>query len=97
MKQLAIFVNRDLEARVLAALDHVRVDAFLRVAEATGNRFLDEGEVPRTVAWEAVMFVVPAIDESRAERVAAELAGVAAECDAGPCLRVVALPVEVLA
>jgi hypothetical protein len=94
MKQLTIFVNRDLEPRVVAALDHADCEGFLRVGDASGNRFLPSDEVPRTVAWEAVMLVVPAVDDERLRRIVAELAEVADDCDTGPCLRIVATPAE---
>jgi len=97
MKQLTVFVNRDLEPQVLAAFDHAGIEGFLRLGEASGNRFLAAGEVPRTIAWEAIMFVVPAVEEGKADRIAAELADAAADCGAGPCLRVVAVPAEVMA
>jgi len=94
MKQLTIFVNADLEPQVVAALDHAEVDGFLRVGEASGNRFLAEGEVPRTVAWEAVMFVVPVANEEQIRAVVGELDTVAESCGTGPCLKVVATPAE---
>jgi hypothetical protein len=96
MKQLTIFVNADLEPQVVAALDHAEVDAFLRIGEASGNRFLAQGEVPRTVAWEAVMFLVPALEDEKVHAVAGELDAVSENCGAGLCLKVVATPAELI-
>lgn len=96
MKQLTIFANRDLEPQVFAVLDGAGVEAFLRVGEATGNRFLPEGEVPRTVTWEAVMVVVPALDEAKVEPISRALARIASDCGVEPCLRVVTTRAEVV-
>jgi hypothetical protein len=96
MRQLTIFANSDLEPQVLAAMDHARIDAFLRVGEASGNRFLPPGELPRTVAWDAVMFVVPAVASEKVQQIATELSAAARNCGTEPCLRIVATPAEIV-
>ena len=94
MKQLTIFCGRDLEGRVITALDHAGIEGFFKPASSTGNRFLPQGEVPRTMTWDATMFVVPAAEESRVEVVLNELREHADSCEIEPCLRAVVSPVD---
>jgi hypothetical protein len=94
MKQLTIFCSRDEETRVVAALDAAGVEGYLRVGSATGNKFLEAGRVPRTMSWEAAMFVVPALPEERARAVVQTLGDYARDCEIEPCLRMVLSPVD---
>lgn len=94
MKQLSVFVSRDLESHVVQALDHAGVDAYLRVGDATGVRFTAPGQLPRTVSWEAAWFVVPAAEEATVQTVVDELRGFAGTCEFEPCLRMVVIPVD---
>lgn len=96
MNQITIFSSVDLEPSVLAALDQAGVIGFLRLTGATGNRFLPGGAVPRTMAWDAVVFVVPGADDSQLQTISAELAEVAAGCDPEPCLRMVTISAQVV-
>ena len=95
MSQLTIFASADLEPRVVEALDRAGVAGFLRVPGATGNRFLP-GQVPRTLSWEAVMIIVPLLDDEQLQSITEQLSAAAADCEAEPCLRLVATPSRVL-
>jgi hypothetical protein len=94
VKQLTIFCNRDEEERVVTALDHAGIASYLRIGEATGNRFLDPGQIPRAMTWEATMFVVPAVSEDRMSAAVKELRAHARDCEIEPCLRIVVSPVD---
>lgn len=94
MKQIAIFCSPDLADRVVAALDHAGIEGFLRLGEATGNKFRDRGEVPRTMTWEATAFIVPGAGDAAAAAVVEALESYAGACDIRPCLRIVVSPVE---
>lgn len=87
MKQLTVFCSRDLESRVVSALDSAGIHGYLRVGDATGNRFLDKGQVPRSVTWEAVMLVVPGDEDAIIDRLREKLQGIASECGPDPCIR----------
>jgi len=93
MKQLTIYCSRDLESTVVTALDHARVEGYLRVGGATGNRFAEHGRVPRSIAWEATVFMVPETDDARVRAVVEQLEGYAGSCEIAPCLRMVVSPV----
>jgi hypothetical protein len=94
MRELKIFCSRDLEDRVVEALDGAGVEGFLHVGEATGHQFAARGELPRTISWEASLFVVPALDEDKVRAVQDELAAYAGRCEVEPCLRMVVGSVE---
>ncbi len=94
MKQLTIYCSRDLEDRVVNALDHAHMEGFLRIGGASGSKFCDPGEVPRTMDWEATMFLVPGADEAQIQAVVNELAEYTESCDTYPCLRIAVAPVE---
>ncbi len=94
MKQLMIYCSRDLEDRVVAALDAAGVEGFLRVGEATGNKFQPPALLPRTMTWEAALFVAPAAAEQKVEQIIAELESYAGACEVRPCLRMVVSAVE---
>lgn len=94
MKQLTIFCSRDLEDRVVQALDNAGAEGFLHVGEATGRHFAASGELPRTISWEASMFVVPALDDEKVRAVQGQLAAYAGSCEVEPCLRMVVGSVE---
>jgi hypothetical protein len=94
MKQLTIYCSRDLENRVVNALDHARLEGFLRIGGASGSKFCDPGEVPRTMDWEATMFLVPGAEEVQIQAVVNELAEYTKSCDTYPCLRIAVAPVE---
>ena len=94
MKQLTIYCSRDLENRVVNALDHARLEGFLRIGGASGSKFCDPGEVPRTMDWEATMFLVPGAEDTQVQAVVDELAEYASSCDTYPCLRIAVTPVE---
>lgn len=93
MKQLSIYCSRDLEERVLHALDHAGIEMFLRVP-GIGERFLGRGQLPRTMRWEAALFLVPGASSERIDRVVAELSQYAGECEIEPCLRLVVASVD---
>jgi hypothetical protein len=84
-----VYCSRDLEDRVVSAFDKAGVEAYLRVGSATGNKFLPEGQVPRTMTWEAVMYVIPAAEEGVISAVVEELEAYAGSCEIEPCLRMV--------
>jgi hypothetical protein len=88
MKQLTIFCSSDEEDRVIAALDAAGVEGFMRIGGATGNTFLEPGQLPRTVSWDAVLFLVASVRDERARAVAEELKRYAGNCAIEPCLRV---------
>jgi hypothetical protein len=94
VKQLTIYCSRDLEDHVVNALDHARVEGFLRVGGASGSRFCDPGEVPRTMDWDAIVFLVPGAEETQVEAIVGELGDFARGCDTYPCLRICVTPVE---
>ena len=94
MKQLAIYCSRDLEERVVSALDQAGVEGFVRIPHVTGNKFREPGGVPRTLTWEALAFVVPGAEEATVEAVVRELEGYAGGCEIRPCLRMVVSSVE---
>jgi hypothetical protein len=87
MKQLTIFCSRDLEQRAVAVLDGEGLQGYLRLGDATGNRFLPKGQLPRAVVWEAVMLVVPGDEDERIDRVRKKLQLLAADCEVEPCIR----------
>ena len=87
MKQLTIFCSRDLESQVVSILDEAGLYGYLRIGDATGNRFLPKGEVPRAVTWEAVMIVVPGDEDATIDAVRETLQGIAADCEVAPCIR----------
>ena len=87
MKQLTIFCSRDLEAQVVRVLDEADLHGYLRVGDATGNRFLPKDQVPRAVTWEAVMLVVPGADDAVIDGIRDRLQAVAAECEVEACIK----------
>lgn len=94
MKQLSIFCSGDLEAKVVSALDRAGVEGYLRLGEATGNKFLPPQEIPRTMVWQATVIVVPAVAPEKAEQIIEELQEYAGSCEVTPCLRIVQSAVE---
>jgi hypothetical protein len=96
MKQLTIFCSRDEEERVVSAFDHAEIPSYVRIGEATGNRFFDRGQIPRSMTWEATMFVVPAVPVDRVEAAVKELRAYATSCAIEPCMRIVVSPVDEL-
>jgi hypothetical protein len=94
MKQLTIYCSRDLEERVVHVLDHAGVEAFFRSSTGTGVRFLPQGQLPRTMTWEALFFLVPAIEEPALEQVIDELQRYSGSCEIEPCLRIVVSTVD---
>ncbi len=89
MKQLIIFVSPDLEDRVVRVLEHARVEGFLRLEGATGNKFIHGDPLTRIVTWEAVALIVPGANDAQVKAVLGELEEHAGVCEAGPCLRIV--------
>ena len=87
MKQLTVFCTPDLEDRVVSALDHAGVEGFLRLPGGSAHLFAEPGQVPRTMAWEAVLLMVPAAPEERLLRAIDELDAYNRECETGVCLR----------
>ena len=96
MKQLTIYCSRDLENHVVNALDHAKVEGFLRVGGASGSKFCDPGEVPRTMDWEATMFLIPGAAVPQIEAVISELEDYAKSCETYPCLRMSVTSLEQL-
>ncbi len=93
MTQVTIYCSRDLEGRVVHALDHADVDTYLQLGGATAHRFVDKGQVPRTIGWEASVFHVPGLDEERTRRLVEQIEEYAGDCEVAPCLRIVVAPV----
>ena len=87
MKQLTVFCSRDLESQVVSTLDEAGLHGYLRLGDATGNRFLAKGQVPRSVTWEAVVIVVPGDDDAVIDAVREKLQDIAEKCDVEPCIR----------
>jgi len=94
MKQLTVFCSNDEESRVITALDHAGIKGFFRMGDASGNKFVEPGQVPRTVAWEAVMIVVPSAPEESIRAVMGNLGEYARSCTIEPCLRMVVSSVD---
>jgi hypothetical protein len=94
MRQLTLYCSRDLEDRVISALDRAGVHGFLRVGDATGNKFLPQGEVPRTMTWEASLIVVPVVPSEKVDQIVKELREYAGSCEIDPCLRLTVSPVD---
>lgn len=94
MKQVTIYCSRDLETRVVTALDHAGVEGYLRLAGATGNRFGAPGQVPRSIAWEATLFLVPGADEGGVRAIVEQLEEYAGSCEIAPCLRIVVASID---
>ena len=94
MKQLNIFCSRDEESRVISALDHAGIETFLRVGDATGNKFLGPGQVPRAMTWEAIMIIVPGAPPDQVKSVVEELGAYTRSCEFEPCLRMTTSPVD---
>lgn len=94
MKQLTIFCSRDLEDRVITALDTAGIEGFARMSDVTGNKFLSKGQVPRTMAWDSLCIIVPADTDERVDEVVGILKQYAGKCDIEPCLRMVVSSVE---
>ena len=94
MNQLAIYCSRDIEDRVVRALDAAGVGGFLHVAHATGNKFKPGDELPRLLTWDAVLSLVPAVAEDRVDTIMRQLADYAGSCEVDPCLRMVVSAVE---
>jgi hypothetical protein len=94
MKQLTVYCSRDLEERVVAALDRAGAEGFFRVGGSSGSKFLPAGELPRTTSWDAVALTVPAIPPDAAQKVVAELEAYANACEIQPCLRIVMTAIE---
>lgn len=96
MKQLTIFCSSDLADRVVAALDRAGVEGFASLEKATGNKFADAGRFPRTITWEAHVFIVPGATDGQIGQVVGELECLANECEIKPCLRISVVPLEAL-
>jgi hypothetical protein len=89
MKQLTVLCSRDLEDRVVTALDNAGVEGYARHGDVSGNKFMPQGQVPRTMTWEAVSFMVPAATDQQIESITGELRRFAGSCEIQPCLRMV--------
>ena len=85
---VTILCNGDLTDRVISALDHAGAHHFLRIPDAVGTMFEPEGVIPRTISWEATMFVVPGLQEDQIDGLVHELRDVVGECSAENCLRI---------
>ncbi|RMF74732.1 MAG: hypothetical protein D6738_05580 [Acidobacteria bacterium] len=91
---MKILCNSDLTDRVISALDHAGAHHFLRIPEAVGTMFEPEGVIPRTISWEATLFVVPGLTVEQIDRLVHELRDVVGECSAENCLRILVSRVE---
>ena len=89
MRQLSVYVSADLETPVVQSFDRAGIEGYLRIGGATGTRFAEAGRLPRTVTWEATLFLVPVAAETQVRRVVEDLERLAGECDVEPCLRIV--------
>lgn len=96
MKQLSVFCSPDLEDRVVSALDRAGVEGFMRLPGASAHLFAEPGQVPRTLAWEAVLLVVPMAPEEKLVRAIDELEAYVRECETGVCLRYAMTEVDTL-
>ena len=94
LSQLTIFCSRDLEDRVVTELDRAAVEGFFRLPGGTGNKFRERGGVPRTITWEATMFVVPAAPAERVEAIVRALESHAGSCEIRPCLRMTVAAID---
>jgi hypothetical protein len=94
MKQLTVYCSRDLEKRVISAFDEVDLEGYVHLGGATGHKFLPGDQVPRTMTWEASVFVVPSAPEDRIARVVDSLKLYAGSCEIEPCIRIVTSDVE---
>lgn len=94
MKQLTIFCSADLDDRVVTTLDRSGIDGFLCVDHASGSKFNAPGRVPRTMSWDARLFIVPGAEDAQVAQVVDELEGYANACDIQPCLRIVVSTVD---
>jgi len=87
MKMVTIYASSDLENRVVSAIQDSGADTYLTIDNATAHRFNRSHDLPRTMTWSAVMFLVPGLSEAQASRLSEALRH---ECDASetqPCLR----------
>jgi hypothetical protein len=90
---MTIMCSSDLSDKVRDALVAARVDGFLQLPEAVGNKpgaAAEHGRVPR---WEAEMFVAPMEDEA-VQRVLGLLRDYVNKCDVEPCLRILVAPLD---
>ncbi len=94
MKQLSIFLSSDLERRAVDALERAGLDGFLRLEGASGNKFVPEDPLSRTMTWEAVVLLVPGAGDEQVAAVGRELEEHADACETRPCLRIVVSRVE---
>lgn len=94
MKQLTIYASPDLESRIVSAIQDADVVGFLRLADASGNAFTPEADLPRTMTWDAVVFVVPGAEDERVRGIVDSLRAYSSACDTQPCLRIVVSPVD---
>ena len=93
-KLLTILCNSDLSDRVTAALDHAGAQHFMRIPDAVGTMFEPPGVIPRTITWEATMFVVPGLQDEQIDALVEELSDVVGECSAENCLRILVTNVD---
>lgn len=94
MNQLTIYCSRDLDERIISVLDRAEVHGFVRVADATGNKFLPAGEVPRSMTWEASLIIVPVVSSEKTEEILRALRSYAGSCEIEPCLHATVSPVD---
>lgn len=94
MKQLTVYCSVDIEDAVITIFDRIGIDGFMRIGNATGNRFLPPGQVPRTMTWEGSVLIVPAAADELVNDAVKRLEEYAGKCDIEPCLRYVVTPIE---
>ena len=94
MKQLTIACSDDIEDRVIALLDEAGVEGYIRLGDATGNKFTERGEAYRVMTWPATILLVPGVPDDGVTRVVSSLQRYAASCTTDPCLRVVVASVD---
>ena len=93
MKQMTIFCSSDLSGKVRDALVAARVEGFLQIPDAVGNKPGAAAEHGRVPHWEAEMYVAPMEDEA-VQRVLALLRDYVDKCDVEPCLRILVSPLD---
>jgi hypothetical protein len=87
MKMLTIYASSDLQNRIVTAIQEAGADTFLTLDGATAHRFNRSHDLPRTMTWEAVMFLVPGLSNEQANQLSEALGEECGDGDRRPCLR----------
>lgn len=87
MKLMTIYASSDLEHRIVSAIQESGAETFLTIDGATAHRFNRSHDMPRTMTWEATMFLVPGLTEEQSSRLSESLRAECASLETRPCLR----------